>query len=353
MALRIFARINRMWLMLGAAVVLGLLATWLSVNYLRGREARISEEIEARQKGGPTVAVVVPVKDLPRGTKLTEALVAARPIAADLVYEEMITADEFDKIVGQRLLRPVQQGRALRRSDVFDERLKDFSDQIESGMRAITLETDELNSISQMLRPGNLVDLYLIAAEPGGAGQQVLPLIERVKIVATGQNLKPAEGSTLPERPGREVGYTTITVEVTPDEAARLALAQQTGRIRAVLRNPEDEEDAELGRIDTASLMRSARARTRPAPDLDSGESVEFIIGGKGGGGAAPININVPGLTIPGVPQAAAAAAQAAGAAAPPTAQAYPGQNPAFNSVPGVGGMIPGVPSGAAAAASR
>jgi len=350
MALRIFARINRMWLMLGSAVVLGLVATWLSVNYLRTREARISEEIEARQRGGPTVAVVVPVKDLPRGTKLAEAMVAARPIASDLVYEEMITADQFDKIAGQRLLRPVLKGRPLRRADVFDEHVKDFSDQIEQGMRAITLETDELNSISQMIRPGNLVDLYLIAPTPGGGGQQVLPLIERVKIVATGQNLKPAEGSTLPERPGREVGYTTITVEVTPVEAARLALAQQSGRIRAVLRNPEDEEEAEIGRVDTATLMRMARARMRAEPDDDLGDSVQFIIGGKGQGGAgAPISINVPGLTIPGVPQAAAAAAGTAAENAPPGAQVSPGQNPAFSAIPGAAGMIPSAPSGAAA----
>jgi len=349
MALRIFARINRMWLTLGSAVVLGLVATWLSVNYLRTREARISEEIEARQKGGPTIAVVVPVKDLPRGTQISDKFVAARDIAADLVYDEMITADQFGQIAGQRLLRPVQKGRPLRRADVFDEHLKDFSDQIESGMRAITLETDELNSISQMLRPGNLVDLYLIAPQPGGVGQQVLPLIERVKIVATGQNLKPAEGGAAPERPGREVSYTTITVEVTPVEAARLALAQQSGRIRAVLRNPEDEEEAEIGRVDTATLMRMARARVRAEPDDDFGDSVQFIIGGKGGGGgAAPISINVPGLTIPGVPQAAAAAAGTAAESAPPSAQVSPAQMPAFQAIPGAAGIIPSVPSGAA-----
>src|SRR3954463_7525154 len=162
MALRIFANINRMWLMLAAAIILGLAATWLAVNYLKTREARISEEIKARQAGGPTTEVVVPTKDLPRGSALTQSVLAGRPIASDLVYEDMITSDQFDKIAGKRLLRAVQQGRALRRADLFDERGKDFSDNIEPGLRAITIETDELNSISQMLRPGNFVDLYLL-----------------------------------------------------------------------------------------------------------------------------------------------------------------------------------------------
>jgi len=320
MALRIFARINRMWLMLGAAIALGLAATWLSANYLRTREARIAEEIANRQKGGPTVAVVVPTKDLPRGTVLNDSVVAARPIAADLVYEEMITADQFDKVAGLRLLRPVQHGRALRRGDMFDERGKDFSDQIESGARAITLETDELNSISQMLRPGNIVDLYLIAADTTGNGQQVVPLLERVKVVATGQRLRATDPQALPERsaPGAQ-SFTTVTVEVTPAEAARIALAQQAGRIRAVLRNPGDGANGNFGRLTTANLMRFGGPRD--GKGMLSDGTVEFIIGGKNSGGAgSPVNINIPSVTIPGV--------------TPP---------------PGVpAGMIPSVPTGAA-----
>src|SRR3954468_2689846 len=219
MALRMFARINRMWLMLAAAIALGLLATWLAVNYLKTREARLSEELAARQRGGPTTEVVVPTRDLPRGTGLSQGVLAARPIASDLVYEDMITADQFDKIAGKRLLRAVQQGRALRRGDLFDERTKDFSDAIEPGLRALTLETDELNSISQMLRPGNFVDLVLLVAEPSGNGQQVVPLLGRVKIVATGQILRGADDTALPTQqvPGG-ASYTTVTVEVTPEE---------------------------------------------------------------------------------------------------------------------------------------
>jgi pilus assembly protein CpaB len=334
MALRILARINRMWLMLGAAIALGLIATWLSVNYLRTREARIAEEIANRQKGGPTIAVVVPTKDLPRGTVLNDSVVAARPIAADLVYEEMITADQFDRVVGLRLLRPVQHGRALRRGDMFDERGKDFSDQIESGARAITIETDELNSISQMLRPGNIVDLYLIAADTSGSGQQVVPLLERVKVVATGQRLRMADPQALPDRPspGAQT-FTTVTVEVTPREAARIALAQQSGRIRAVLRNPGDGKNGDFGRLTTANLMRLGGLRD--GKSLLNDGSVEFIIGGKGGGGAgAPININIPSVTIPGITP-------------PPTAEVSPGQSSLFAGTP-ASGMIPNVPSGAA-----
>jgi len=282
---------------------------------------------------------VVPTRDLPRGAALTQSVVAARPIASDLVYEDMITADQFDKIAGKRLLRAVQQGRALRRGDLFDERNKDFSDNIELGLRAITIETDELNSISQMLRPGNFVDLYLLIADPSGNGQQVVPLLERVKIVATGQILRGADDQALPtaQAPGAQ-SYTTITIETIPEEAARVALAQQSGRIRAVLRNPSDEKDSDFTRVTSASLMRAGKAGAPAGAD----GSVEFIIGGKGGGGAgSPININIPSVTIPGV-------TPPPGGAAPASAQVSPGQNSLFQGAPAAG-MIPSVPSGAAA----
>src|SRR5262245_21201230 len=139
MALRL-PQINRLWVMLFIAIALGLLATWLAINYLKGREKRIAEDMARRAKGGPTVTVVVPVARLPRGATLDDKSIAGREIAADLLYEEMITADQYDKIAGRRLLRPVERGRPLRRGDVFDIRSKDFSDAVEDGMRAITVD---------------------------------------------------------------------------------------------------------------------------------------------------------------------------------------------------------------------
>ena len=294
MALRL-PQINRLWILLALAVLLGLGATWLAINYLKGREKRIAEELAQRAKGGPTVAVVVPVRTLPRGTVLDDKAVAAREIASDLVYEETITADQFDKIAGRRLLRPVERGRPLRRADLFDVRSKDFSDQVEEGMRALTIDIDELNSIAQMLRPGNFVDLFLITSDQGGTGQEVLPLLERVKIVATGQTVQDAEVDA-PAQGQQKAAFTNVTIEVSADEAARIALAQQSGKIRAVLRNTKDEQSADIGQVNTASLRRGARGGGGPL-------TVEYFIGGKnaGSGAAAPVNINVPGLNVPGV----------------------------------------------------
>lgn len=323
-------RINRLWLLLGAALLLGLLAAYLSVTYLKGREHRIAEELAQKAKGGPTIAVVVPIKELPRGALIEQKVVAAREVLADLLYDDAVTADVYDKVAGRRLLKSVLPGRPLRFSDVIDDRAKDLSTALTPGLRALTIDIDETNSFAQMLKPGNFVDLYLLASDPGGqsTGQEVRALLAKVKVLATGQALNAALTDTANQnRPA--AGYSNISLEVTPAQAARIALAQQIGRIRAVLRNPEDEGDAAFGSLQTAALFREGAQA-----------SVEYIVGGKGGGGsAAPISISMPNINIPGL----------APAGAPAAGGTYsPGQSAAFAGQPAaLGASVPAVPTGA------
>ena len=76
-------------------------------------------------------------------------------------------------------------------------------------------------------------------------------------------------------------------------DAARLALAQQFGRIRMVLRSGEDAGEVMLSRINTKNIFRAVRfapqkpsAPTPVSPEIDLA-SVEYIIGGRGGATAA------------------------------------------------------------------
>lgn len=330
MALRLpRLRINRTWLMLGIAIVLGLGATWLTVQYLKTREERMAADLSSRAKGGPTVRVVVPVKDMLKGMVIDGNVVAAREVQGDLIGPDVITPDTFEKFQGSKLLRDVFRGRPLSASDV-ESKDKDFSDLLAEGRRALTINVDDLNSIAQMVRPGNLVDLFLILpdmSDQSGNNQQIVLLMQRVKVLATGQSVRGGQADSLP--PGTPPGaarYSTFTFEVTPDQAARLALAQQLGTFRAVLRAEPDQEEVRLSKINTKNLLRKNYLLDTPE-ERDDG-SVEYIIGGRGQGGVGnTLTVNVPGLTpgAAGMPGAPAAGAPLTGPAAalPPSVQQY------------------------------
>jgi pilus assembly protein CpaB len=308
MALRLpRLRINRTWAMLFLAIGLGLLATWLTLQYLKVRESRMAADLAARSKGGPGVRVVVPTRDLQRGMAVNQSVVAGREIPADLVYQETITVDMWERFEGARLIRNVQRGRPLMLSDL-QEQVKDFSKFLENGQRAITIETDEVNSIAQLVRPGNLMDLFLIMpdpSDPNASTQQIVLLMQRLKVIATGQRVRGSMVETpAGAPPGAGPRYATFTFEVTPEEAARLALAQALGKFRAVLRNEPDTEVVKLGRINSRNLLRKV-AMAEDAPEERDPSQIEYIIGGRGSGGIGnTINVNVPGLGggMPGVP---------------------------------------------------
>jgi pilus assembly protein CpaB len=302
MALRL-DRINRTWLMLFVAIIMALAAAWLTKQYLDVREKRIQEELADKAKGGPTGKVVVPRKSLPGGIPITGDMVGARSIPADLISPDMITPDTFEKYDGAKLIRNVERGLPLRSSDV-EEKGRDFSTLIESGSRAITIDIDEINSIAQMVRPGNMVDLFLImpdASDVSGNNQQISLLMQRLKVIATGQTVRKSEAFSAPQ-PGVQPGvvrYSNLTFEVSPDQAARIALAQQLGRIRAVLRKEPDQEVVQLGKINTKNLLKKVRIKEDGPEEIDSG-TVEFIIGGKSAGGpGGTINVSVPGMAPP------------------------------------------------------
>ncbi len=297
--------INRLWLLFILAIILGIISTWLSSSYLKSREKNISEELKKQMSGGPTIEVLVSAKNLPLGAALGETLVK-REVPLDLVEEDTLTPKDFERIFGAKLTRPLRAGYPINTS-YFVEKSKTFSDTVEPGMRAITIEVDEINSMAQMVKPGNRVDLMLITpdkADPEGGGIEVIMVLQNVKVMATGQSVAAKENDARSKNPmapgGNLQAYTNFTFEVTPQDAAVIALAQSAGKIRAVLRKVGDNAVVHLKDVNSRRLLnveeKNAQKRKLAVnmrlQELDFVESaakrpgIEYIIGGMGAGGA-------------------------------------------------------------------
>lgn len=316
-------KINKTWLMLIAAIVLALLTTWLTLQYLTQKELSIEEQVKARseQGRGSTISVVVPVRSMASGQMLETSSVASRDVPVDFTYSDTISVADFDAFKNQILIRNVEKGKPLRKGDI-QEVFSDFSGSLKEGKRAMTINVDEINSVSHMVEPGNLVDLMLVLsgsdeATGGTSGQTVVPFLDKVKVLATGQKVTHAD----PSQGDRSVSYSNFTLEVTPTQAARLALATELGKIRAVLRNESDQQSVYFESVNAGNLLEEIREReraaasARPRSSVRSGVYIEYFIGGKGTGGesVAPV-INVP------MPEAMAQQASAGQAAAPAAA---------------------------------
>jgi pilus assembly protein CpaB len=297
-------RVNKTWLMLLVAVGLALLATVLTAQYLKSREAAISEEVAARTKqGGPKLSVAVAIKDLPVGTPLDQNLVAARNVSEDLLYPDAILADDFEKFKGQALIRPVLHGRPLLRADLRPM-YADFAGTLIPGTRAMTIDVDELNSVAHMVQPGNLIDLMLVMKRDDG-GDTVVPFMDKMKVLATGQKIIQDGSDERSPTVKKGLSYSNFTLEVTPTQAARLTLAQNLGKLRFTLRNEKDIASEDFS-VNSQNIFDEVTARANRSKSRQAGATgtVEYIVGGqRNGPSAKSVDMVVPvGGAAPIVP---------------------------------------------------
>lgn len=329
-----------------AALMAGLVA-WIAYYYLQQREAAMQAEIAARGKAQvrPRVSVAVPLADASIGTVLNKSTFVSRPVEADLVYPDTVLAADFPSMEGLKLARPVLRGRPLRLSDLVTPEIRDVAAILPAGQRAMTIEIDNVNSIAQTLRPNHHIDLFLLnkGARREGAQEQAEANLDQatlfmqdVVVLATGTEFRDvtqgedgaATKMTRPgDVPGKEKTFDTVTVLVTPREAARLLVGQKMGSYRVALRGTRDRAPVALATLRGIDLMPGGANAARNA-------GIEYIVGG----GGAKLVSELPVAPSQNVLKALQAARQQAQPPAPPPA---PATNNITISVPATRGNSP------------
>ena len=259
------------WLILIVALAIGGFAAFGVNRYIKGRV----DELEARAKG-QMVHVIVPKEDLPKGTVLTAKLVAVRDIPAEFAHSNAIRPDQFDRVENQKLAYPAVRGEMILWSLMEGQRAPSFSSRLSPGHRAVTMQVDEVNSISGMLEPGDRIDLMVSVKKDNHT--YMFPLLQNVDVLATG-----SRAAVVPDADGKETrrSFTTITLEASPEDAQRVLAAREVGKVAAVLRSPGDTAVGSSARQDSLALLGLGGAAQAPETT-----GVPVMYGGKTGSGS-------------------------------------------------------------------
>jgi pilus assembly protein CpaB len=140
---------------------------------------------------------------------------------------------------------------------------------INPGKRAIAVRIDDVAGISGMIQPNSRVDvLVTIKDNEKTGGQQVSKLfMSNMRVLAVGTINQVSSDN-------RPISAPTVTLEVTPVEAERLAIAQGEGRIQLVLRGYGDPDSIRTDgakSADVLSQLRTAPALRASAPSSSGG----------------------------------------------------------------------------------
>lgn len=275
--------VNKYVGMLLIAVFLAIMSAALIVRYLHQTRSQYQAELKEKLSEG-TVQVVVPNRDLPPGTVVNDQNMAVRQFPRDLLYPDTISAADWPQFSGRALRRPVVAGKPMLTSYFDKLEVSDFASLLPPGTRAVTISVDEVNALSGLLRPGDRIDIMLAVSRADADGadtQYVLPLLNRVLVLATGNDLGYSEG--IP-KPGQNLAdqYGTITLQLTTDQASELMLAHQLGTLRIALmpgvEPPSDTPD--LPKQDSTALI--SKLTGDALKQVHGTGPVQFIIGSGG-----------------------------------------------------------------------
>ena len=261
-------------LLILVALALGGMATYMSYRLIQNEvNARIGNSEEKK------VGVVVAATDLDAGVTLDTGMLAIREIPEAYITSDSVMPGAVGQIDSGRLLRPVKSGEQLQLSGV--SRLADqaFSSSLQAGSRALTFSVDDVNSMSGLLAPEDHIDLLLVYRR--GEQDFSIPLLQNIRVLATGRNQGRLTTEATPSSTDQQ--YSNITLELTPQEARKLTLAQATGaRITAVLRHPKDQalithRSATFNDLVVNDRMPAGRSAAR------SSYGIPIYVGGMGG----------------------------------------------------------------------
>jgi pilus assembly protein CpaB len=212
---------------LTVAIILGAVAAFLARSWLQSH----SERADADQ----SVSIVV----------ANRALAFGAPIAADDVREIAWPAKSRPQGAFANFAELTRDGKRIVLSPfVGDEPIiaskvsapnqrASLSTAIEKGKRAVTVAVDDVRGVAGFIFPGDFVDVVLTRTNNSNGPQDFAEVIlQHVKVLAIDQMAG--------ERQERPTVAKAVTVEASPDQALRILLATNVGKLSLILRQPAE-----------------------------------------------------------------------------------------------------------------
>jgi pilus assembly protein CpaB len=234
------------------AVVLGGVAAFLARSWLQSHSTRPDAQ--------KTVSILVANDTLAFGAPITATDVReidwpaqSKPEGAFANFAELakngrrITLSPFvrdEPIIASKVSAPDQRA--------------SLSTVIEKGKRAVTVAVDDVRGVAGFIFPGDFVDVVLTRTDNSNGPQNFSEVIlQHVKVLAIDQMAG--------QRQEHPTVAKAVTVEVDPEQALRILLGANIGKLSLILRQPAEVALAPDAKITDRDLLGGDEAQAPPA----------------------------------------------------------------------------------------
>jgi pilus assembly protein CpaB len=204
-----------------------------------------------------TRSVVVAAKDITEGASLTgDALALAElPVAAIPAGAFSVTDSVVERVARVSIFRgeAIVPGRLAPVGTTPGIEVK-----ISPGKRAMAVRIDDVTGLSGLMQPNSRVDvLVTLRDESGSTGRISKLFMSNMRVLSVGSQVERGADGTA-------ITAASAMLEVTPDEAERLAVAMREGSIQLVLRGYGDPDSIRTTGARPADVLRQLRSGSSP-----------------------------------------------------------------------------------------
>jgi pilus assembly protein CpaB len=230
---------KRLMLLMGALVVA--LGTALAARSLFNGAGSPKAEAAAQVPKGPKVLVAQ--RALPLGTIITADAVSYQPWPKELVQDAYFLEGEADmsKLLGTVVRNQITAGQPLTQGSLVKPGDRGFlAAALGPGMRAVTIPVSARTGVAGFIFPGDHIDLMLTQSVKGDASDASFKatetILKNLRVLATDQTPE----TVIIDGKSQVRLASTVTLEVTPKLAEKIAVAETLGSISLTLRSIAD-----------------------------------------------------------------------------------------------------------------
>jgi pilus assembly protein CpaB len=245
-------------LLLVLAIFFGGIAAYMANGWLKAKSLRANQAALQKVQVTPTV---VAAKDIPAGSSLEPGFLKVVDWPKD---NQLPGAAEDIKQVSGRVLRyPLVAGEIVLEGKLAPKGTSaGLAGIIQNDKRAVTVKVDEASGVAGFIMPGNWVDVLLTMEKNEFKDDPMSQVVlQNILVLGRGQDLDQPKNDEKPKI------VPTVTLQVTPEEGERLALASKEGFITLALRGYTETAAVPTSGIRTSALMQSAK---KPEPTFEA-----------------------------------------------------------------------------------
>jgi pilus assembly protein CpaB len=257
------------------AIVIGGIAAFMARGLLQPQP--IAEQPAPPVEGPNTIVVAaVPLKF---GTVLTKDNITELPWPGPRLRAAFATKEELFNEGRRVVLTPFERHEPIFRPKVTGSGGRAaLSSLMEEGKRAVTVRVDDVLGVAGFVLPADHVDVVLIRSESrtNGATETYSDvLIERVKVLAVDQLSN--------EQSERPTPAKAVTLEVTTEQAQKIVLAANIGKLSLILRQAGEVNPSLARRISDKELGLQEIPKEVPVAAAPVGTATVEIVRGNDG----------------------------------------------------------------------